>query len=159
MIKHGKNYINAREKIEEEVVLSPVQGFEKVKELAFAKFDESIDSDVKLCIVGKLAKILGPKGLLPNKKLGNVTFDVGPIVTDLKKGRSFFGNDKTGLVHFAIGKKSFEGDKLSDNLTVFMKALMSARPNTAKGKYIQNVSISSTMGPGVKIDCEDLLKS
>src|SRR3990167_977054 len=231
MAKHGKNYQNARGKVEE-AVLSPMQGFEKVKDASFAKFDESIDVDVNLGIdpakgeqvvrgsvvlphslgrkarvvvfakdkyaeqaeaagadevgstdliekiaggwldfdyavatpdmmgaVGKLAKALGPKGLLPNKKLGTVTFDVGPIVEDLKMGRSFFKNDKTGIVHFAIGKKSFAVDKLNDNLQAFFKELISARPNTAKGKYIQKVSISSTMGPGVKIDCEDLLKS
>ena len=122
-------------------------------------FDYAVSTPDMMSSVGKLAKILGPKGLLPNKKLGTVTFDVGPIVADLKKGRSFFKNDKTGLVHFAIGKKSFDDSKLDENLRAFLKAVVGARPNTAKGKYIKKVSLSSTMGPGVQIDCEDLLKS
>jgi large subunit ribosomal protein L1 len=103
-------------------------------------------------LVGKLAKVLGPRGLLPNKKNGTVSFDVGPVITDLKKGRVFFKNDKGGLVHFSFGKTSFSKEQLRDNLVAFLQALVAARPGSIKGKYIKKISITPTMGPGVNIN-------
>ena len=109
-------------------------------------------------LVGKLAKLLGPRGLLPNKKVGTVTFDVGKIVSELKKGRAFFKNDKGGAVHFSFGKVSFDKEKLLDNLKAFLKALVSAKPASAKGKYLKKLTISSTMGVGLQVNPEELLR-
>ncbi len=129
---------------------------EKIKD-GWMEFDYAVATPDLMGAVGKLAKILGPKGLLPNKKLGTVTFDVGTIVSELKKGRAFFKNDKQGIVHFSFGKKSFGEDALYDNFSAFLKALQGAKPPTSKGKYIKKVNISSTMGPGVFVSPEDLL--
>lgn len=120
-------------------------------------FDYAVATPDLMGAVGKLAKLLGPKGLLPNKKLGTVTFDVGSIVKDLKKGRTFFKNDKQGIVHFAFGKKSQDVDALYDNLHAFIKALLSAKPATSKGKFIKRIHVSSTMGPGISVSPEDVL--
>ncbi len=120
-------------------------------------FDVAVATPDLMGLVSKLAKILGPKGLLPNKKLGTVTFDVGSVVTDLKKGRKFFKNDKSGLVHFRIGKASFDAEKLSENVGAFIKALAGTKPATAKGKFIQKITLSSTMGPGIQVSPDELL--
>jgi large subunit ribosomal protein L1 len=109
--------------------------------------------------VGKLAKILGPRGLLPNKKVGTVTFDVADVVADLKKGKAFFKNDKQGIVHFSIGKVSFELAKLRDNFNALLKAVQSAKPAASKGKYLQRVSVSSTMGVGIFVNADELVRS
>lgn len=110
-------------------------------------------------LVGKLAKILGPRGLLPNKKLGTVTFDVASVVSDLKRGQLFFKNDKSGLVHFSIGKVSFGADKLYDNLVAFIKNLSAAKPSSSKGKFLKKVTVSSTMGPGIVISPDEILQA
>jgi large subunit ribosomal protein L1 len=232
MAKRGKKYQEARTRINNEV-LSPIdQALAKVKELAYAKFDESVDIAIKLGIdpakgeqavrgsvilphgrgkririlvfakgdhameaeaagadyvglddlitkindgwldfdiavatpdlmaqVGRVAKILGPRGLLPNKKLGTVTFDVAAIVKDLKLGRAFFKNDKSGVVHFSFGKKSFDAQKLRDNLFAFVKALASAKPASSKGRYLKKMTLSSTMGVGIAVNPEEFLRS
>lgn len=229
MHKHGKKYVQAREKLHITKPFSFVEGVQQVKGLAFAKFDESVDVDVNVGIdpskgdqvvrgsvvlphstgkvrkivvfakgehadaatkagadyvgaedliekieggwldftdaiatpdlmgmVGKVAKILGPRGLVPNKKTGTVTFDVGPVVSDLKKGRHFFKNDKNGIVHFSLGRVSFDANKLADNLSAFMKALLSSKPASAKGKFIRKVTVSSTMGVGVPLNPDEV---
>lgn len=120
-------------------------------------FDSAVATPDMMGLVGKVAKILGPRGLLPNQKLGTVTFDVGPVVAELKGGKSFFKNDKAGLVHFSIGKKSFDMQKLKENLQAFIKALASAKPATSKGKFIRKVTISSTMGVGVSVTPESIV--
>jgi len=231
MAMHGKKYRSAKEKITPEKSYSLAESLAKVKELAYAKFDESVDVHVNLGIdaskgeqvvrgsvllphgtgkkvrvivfakgdyaekatkagadfvgtddlidkiaggwldfdfavatpdlmgaVGKLAKVLGPKGLLPNKKVGTVTFDVAEIVQDLKKGRVFFKNDKNGIVHFSFGKVSFDATKLQDNLNSFVRALVAAKPPTSKGKYIRKVTVASTMGVGVPVAAEEVVK-
>jgi len=101
----------------------------------------------------------GPRGLLPNKKTGTVTFDVGPVVKELKKGKAFFKNDKNGLVHFTFGKVSFDVEKLKENLNAFVKALMAAKPAASKGKFLKSMTISSTMGVGVAINPDEFLRS
>lgn len=232
MADRGKKYKIACEKLKGIETLPAKDALSKVKELAYAKFDESVDIDICLSIdpskseqavkgsvvlpngtgrivrviafakgdqadsalkagadfvgtndlvekissgwldfdyvvatpdmmgtVGKLAKILGPKGLLPNAKSGTVTFDLANIVSDLKKGRTFFKSDKSGLVHFSIGKVSFDANKLYDNFMAFMKALVSAKPATAKGRYIEKVTVHSTMGPGISVNLDEILKS
>lgn len=232
MAKHGKKYEKAFSGIVAGEIL-PIKGaLEKVKNLAYAKFDESVDVDVNLGIdpskgdqvvrssvllpfgrgkkvkvlvfakgdyaeqaskagadyvgaedlvekiesgwldftyaiatpdlmglVGRLAKQLGPKGLLPNKKVGTVTFDVARAVEDLKKGRVFFKNDKSGIVHFSIGKVSFSVDQLNQNLIAFTKSLISARPSAAKGKFVKKVTVSSTIGVGIQVNSDEILRS
>lgn len=123
------------------------------------EFDYAVATPDMMGVVGSLAKILGPRGLLPNKKLGTVTFDVADVVKDLKKGRAFFKNDKSGLVHFSIGKVSFDADKLRDNCAAFIKSLMAAKPAAAKGKFLKKMTITSTMGVGISVDPEELSRS
>lgn len=227
---HGKRYNSARQRVQVGQLLNAKDAFAKIKEIAFVKFDESIDVDINLGIdpskgeqvvrgavilphkigkdvrivvfakgdyaeqakeagadfigaedlvakieggwmdfdvalatpdlmgvVSKLAKQLGPRGLLPNKKLGTVTFDIGLVVGDLKRGKTFFKNDKSGLVHFRVGKVSFTTEKLVENFAYFLKALAASRPATAKGKFIQKVTASSTMGPGIQINSDQLI--
>jgi len=229
MTKRSKKYEKARVALGEKKLFSCQEGVAKVKELAFARFDESIDAQVNLGIdpekgdqvvrgsvllphgtgkkvkvlvfakgdyveqavkagadfvgfedliekiesgwldfdyavatpdlmglVGKVAKILGPRGLLPNKKTGTVTFEVGEIVSDLKKGRLFFKNDKSGLVHFRFGKVSLTPEQLYDNLSTFIRALAASKPAASKGKFIKKVVIASTMGVGVPVNAGEL---
>ena len=105
--------------------------------------------------LSKLGKVLGPKGLMPSPKAGTVTNDIGQAVDEIKKGKVEFKVDKTGNVHIAIGKASFEEQKLQDNIEVAIKAVVSARPAAAKGQYIKTCSLSSTMGPGLRLDLKD----
>ncbi len=102
--------------------------------------------------LGALGKILGPRGLMPNPKAGTVTMDVGRAVKELKAGKIEFRVDKGGIVHAPIGKKSFSGEALEQNLHAFMEAIVRARPAAAKGHYVRSVTVSSTMGPGVSLD-------
>ncbi len=230
MTKCGKKIKKALEAVEKNQMYTAEKALQKVKEVAYASFDESIDVDVNLGIdptkgeqavrgsvvlphgngkrvkvvvfargdhaqlaekagadvvgaqdladkikagwldfdfavatpdmmgaVGKLAKILGPRGLLPNQKLGTVTFEVAQVVKELKSGKAFFKNDKGGLVHFSIGKKSFDKEKLQDNLQAFVKALSSVKPSSSKGKFIRKVTISSTMGIGLQVNAEGIV--
>ncbi len=230
MSKHGKKYRESAKRVTGTAVLPIKDALAKLKELAYAKFDESVDVDINLGIdasqgeqvvrgsvllpnqrgkvpkvlvfakgdyadqaekagadyvgtddlvekikngwldfeyavatpdlmglVGGLAKILGPRGLLPNKKVGTVTFDVEKVVLDLKKGRAFFKNDKQGLVHFSIGKVSQTVQQLYDNISTFVKALASSKPASSKGKFLKKMTITSTMGIGIQVNPEELL--
>jgi large subunit ribosomal protein L1 len=232
MTKRGKKYKNVREQISRGVSLSVDDALAKIKELAYAKFDESVDVDVNLGIdpskgeqvvrgsvvlphgrgksvkvlvfakgdyaeqaqnagadyvgaedlvekitggwmdfnyavatpdmmglIGKVAKLLGPRGLLPNKKLGTVTTEIAKVVGDLKKGQAFFRNDKAGIVHFSLGKASFDVSKLKDNLLAFVRALQSVKPPSSKGKYIKKMSLSSSMGVGIPVSPEEFLRA
>ncbi|MEX0940063.1 MAG: 50S ribosomal protein L1 [Candidatus Babeliales bacterium] len=142
--KAGADYIGAEDLVE------------KIQN-GWMDFDVAVATPDLMGLVSKLAKKLGPKGLLPNKKLGTVTFDVDAVVADLKRGRRFFRNDKTGLIHFSIGKESFEVDKLHENLHAFIKALMAVKPPAAKGKFLKKVTLSSTMGPGIQINPDEII--
>lgn len=122
-------------------------------------FDYAVATPDVMGAVGVLARILGPRGLLPNKKVGTVTFDVESIVADLKKGRVFFRNDKQGIIHFSLGKVSFDVQKLQDNLDAFVKAVVAAKPSTAKGKYLKKMTVSSTMGIGISINPDEFVRS
>lgn len=232
MSKHGKKYKAAVEKLGNVSPLPIGDGIKKVKELAYAKFDEAADVHVNIGIdpskgdqsvrgsvilphgigkevrviafakgdyadqatkagaalvgaedliekiaggwmefdfavatpdlmgkVGQLAKILGPRGLLPNKKVGTVTFDVGAMVKELKQGRMFFKNDKSAVVHFSFGRVSFDAQKLGDNFCAFIKALNASKPASSKGKFIRKITIVSTMGVGIPLNVDEVLKS
>ena len=116
------------------------------------EFDTVITTPDMMGQVGKLGRILGPRGLMPNPKSGTVTFDVGRAVKEAKAGKIEFRVDKTGNVHAPIGKLSFENEKLSENLKTLIETINRARPPTAKGIYLRNITVSSTMSPGVKLD-------
>ncbi len=102
--------------------------------------------------VGKIGKLLGPRGLMPNPKVGTVTFEVGRAVEEAKSGKVEYRVEKAGIVHAPVGKVSFDADKLEGNIIALMEALAKAKPTTSKGTYLRKVSLSSTMGPGVNID-------
>jgi large subunit ribosomal protein L1 len=116
------------------------------------EFDCAIATPDMMGAVSKLGKVLGPRGLMPNPKVGTVTFDVGRAVVEVKAGRVEFRVDKTGNLHVPIGKVSFGTDKLKENLMALMETVVKAKPATSKGTYLRNISLSSTMGPAVKID-------
>ncbi|MDO8445134.1 MAG: 50S ribosomal protein L1 [Deltaproteobacteria bacterium] len=116
------------------------------------EFDCAIATPDMMGAVSKLGKILGPRGLMPNPKVGTVTFDVGKAVIDVKAGRVEFRVDKTGNLHVPIGKVSFGADKLKDNFMALMEMVVKAKPATSKGTYLKTIAVSSTMGPSAKID-------
>jgi large subunit ribosomal protein L1 len=120
-------------------------------------FDRVIATPDMMGVVGKLGKVLGPRGLMPNPKLGTVTMDVKTAVKNAKAGEVQFRVEKAGIVHAGIGKASFSADQLADNVKAFVDAIMKAKPAGAKGQYIQKISVSSTMGPGIKINPTDAL--
>jgi large subunit ribosomal protein L1 len=107
-------------------------------------------------VVGKIGRMLGPRGLMPNPKIGTVTFEVGRAVQEAKSGKVAYRVEKAGIVHAAVGKVSFEAVKLQENLIALVDALIKSKPSTAKGTYLKKVSLSSTMGPGVNVDVPGL---
>jgi large subunit ribosomal protein L1 len=115
-------------------------------------FDVLVATPDSMKDLSKVAKILGPKGLMPNPKAGTVTFDIEKTVKDLKKGRVEYKNDSFGIIHCSVGKASFEKDKLVENIKTIVGAVLKAKPSAAKGQYVKSISISSTMGPGIYID-------
>jgi len=119
-------------------------------------YDRVIATPDMMGVVGRLGKILGPKGLMPNPKLGSVTMDVTKAVTDAKSGQVEFRVEKAGIVHAGIGKASFSEADLGENFRAFMDAIVKAKPSGAKGKFVQKVSVSSSMGPGVKVALEEI---
>ncbi len=135
----GADYVGAEELAEK------IQG-------GWFDFDVAVATPDMMAVVGKLGKILGPRGLMPNPKAGTVTFDIERTINELKAGRIEYRVDKTAIIHAPIGRVSFEIDKLMDNLNSFAEALIKARPAAAKGQYMRSVTICSTMGPGVKIN-------
>jgi len=119
-------------------------------------FDRCIATPDLMALVGRLGKILGPRGLMPNPKLGTVTMDVKGAITAAKGGQVEFRAEKAGVVHAGVGKASFEQDKLLENIRAFVDAIQKAKPTGAKGTYVQKVSLGSSMGPGVRIDVSTL---
>ena len=225
MAKQGKRYTDAAKQIDRNTLYDPTQALELVKNLAKAKFDETVEIALKLGVdprhadqqvrgaivlphgtgktrsvlvfakgekateaenagadfvgaddmvakiqggwfgfdvavatpdmmgvVGKLGKLLGPKGLMPNPKVGTVTFDVDRAVKEIKAGKVEYRVEKTGIIHAPIGKVSFESEKLNENFQTIVEAIIKAKPAGAKGQYIKTATVSSTMGPGVKIN-------
>jgi len=125
---------------------------EKIQKENWTDFDAVISTPDMMKSVGRLGKVLGPRGLMPNPKTGTVTFDVARAVQEVKAGKVEFRTDKTALVHVPVGKISFTPDKLIENATVVITSVIKAKPSAAKGKYIKGVTLSSTMGPGISID-------
>jgi large subunit ribosomal protein L1 len=119
-------------------------------------FDKAIATPDMMGTVGKLGKILGPRGLMPNPKVGTVTFEVGRAVKELKAGRVEFKVEKTGIVHTTVGKASFDSQQLKENVLALMEVIIRAKPASSKGTYLKTVAISTTMGPGIKLDPNDL---
>ena len=119
-------------------------------------FDSVIATPDMMRVVGKLGKILGPHGMMPNPKVGTVTMEIGRAVEELKKGRVEFRVEKGGILHAPLGRLSFDTDKLCENVKAFMEAVNKAKPSAAKGSYIKKVTLSSTMGQGLRISQADL---
>ena len=223
--KHGKNFREAAEKVERTKLYTPKEALTLVKELATAKFDETVEAHFRLGVdtrkadqnirgsislpngtgksvrvavfaegaqaeqataagadivgsddliaviqkgeinfdaaiatpmmmakVGRIGKILGPRGLMPNPKLGTVTMDVAKMVSELKAGRVEYRADRYGICHVPLGRVSFDAEKLVENYAALYTEILRVKPSSAKGKYVKSISVSSTMGPGVKID-------
>jgi len=115
-------------------------------------FDKAVATPDMMAVVGKIGRVLGPRGLMPNAKTGTVTMDVAKAVTELKAGKVDFKVDKAGIVHAPIGKVSFGADKLCENLRTLLSTIVSMKPSSAKGTYMKALGLSTTMGPGIKID-------
>ena len=124
----------------------------KIEKENWFDFDVIIATPDMMPMLGKIGKLLGPKGLMPNPKTGTVTNDVAKAVEETKKGKVNYRTDSFGNVHGIVGKVSFDDDKLVENLKAFVEAIMKVKPSTVKGTYVKNISISSTMSPGVKLD-------
>jgi len=142
--KAGADYVGFEEYIE------------KIKK-GWADVDIIIATPDTMSDVGKLGKILGPKGLMPSPKVGTVTFEVGAQVEALKKGKVEFKTDKTGCLHISVGRVSFETKKLRENLFTFFEDLLAAKPQSIKGQFLKSVTLSSTIGPGIKLDEKAIL--
>jgi large subunit ribosomal protein L1 len=128
---------------------------ERIKE-GWLDFDRVIATPDMMGSVGKLGKILGPRGLMPNPKVGTVTFDVGRAVKELKAGKVEFRVEKAGIVHSPVGKISFGAEKITENTLALMETIMKLKPASSKGTYLKSISISTTMGPGIKVDPTDV---
>ncbi len=115
-------------------------------------FDKTVATPDMMGAVGKIGKILGPRGLMPNAKLGTVTFDLGKVIREIKSGKIDFRVEKSGIVHAPVGRVSFGADKILENVATFMDTIMRLKPSASKGTYIRTIAISTTMGPGIKID-------
>ncbi|MFP5213010.1 MAG: 50S ribosomal protein L1 [Acidobacteriota bacterium] len=124
---------------------------DKIKE-GWIDFDKAVATPDMMGTVGKIGKILGPRGLMPNAKLGTVTFDVAKVVQEIKAGKVDFRVEKTGIVHAPMGKISFGEEKLIQNISAFMDTLVRLKPTAAKGTYLRGIAISTTMGPGIQVD-------
>jgi large subunit ribosomal protein L1 len=119
-------------------------------------FDTAIATPDMMGVVGKIGKLLGPRGLMPNPKVGTVTFDVARAVQESKAGKVEFRVEKAGIVHAPVGKVSFDAEKLKGNILALVEALIKAKPSAAKGNYLKKITVSSTMGPGIKLDLSEV---
>jgi len=124
----------------------------KIQNEGWFGFDVAVATPDMMGLVGKLGKVLGPKGLMPNPKVGTVTMDVERAIKEIKAGKVEYRVDKTGIVHAPVGKASFELDKLEENFQTLVDAIMKAKPSGAKGQYVKSVTLSSTMGPGIRLN-------
>lgn len=125
---------------------------EKVQKENFLDFDVAVATPDMMGVVGRIGRILGPKGLMPNPKAGTVTFDVADAVKEIKAGKVEYRTDKANIVHVMVGKVSFGEEKLAENIKALMGALIKAKPQSSKGKYLRSITMASTMGPGIKLN-------
>ncbi len=125
---------------------------QKIQKENWFDFDVVVATPDMMGVVGRLGRVLGPKGLMPNPKSGTVTFDVTKAIEEIKAGKVEYRLDKNNIIHVAIGKVSFGGEKLTENFAVLMGAIIKAKPSAAKGQYLRSITVASTMGPGVKIN-------
>ena len=137
--KAGADYVGAED------MIAKIQG-------GWFEFDVCVTTPDMMGLVGRIGKALGPKGLMPNPKSGTVTTDIAKAITDIKSGKVEYRLDKTAIIHCPIGKKSFGADKLFENYTALMEAIIKAKPAAAKGTYLKSIAVSSTMGPGIKLN-------
>jgi len=131
----------------------------KIQDEGWLEFDRAIATPDMMSVVGRLGKILGPRGIMPNPKLGTVTMDVAKAVGEHKAGKVEYRVDKAGIVHVAIGKRSFDAEKLVDNASALIDVVVKAKPVASKGVYLKKISISTTMGPGIRIDPASVVKA
>jgi len=143
-----------KQKEAEEAGADVVSGEEVVKKITggWMDFDVVVATPDMMRVVGRLGKVLGPRGLMPNPKTGTVTTDVAKAVSEIKAGKIEFRVDKTGIIHVPLGKLSFPAQNLIDNAKALVESVVRAKPSTAKGRYLKSITVSSTMGPGVSID-------
>ena len=136
----GANYVGAEEMVA------------KIQNENWFEFDMVVATPDMMSVVGRIGKILGPKGLMPNPKAGTVTADVTKAIADIKAGKIEYRLDKTNIIHCPIGKVSFGTEKLTDNFSTLLSAIIKAKPSAAKGTYLKSITLASTMGPGVKVN-------
>ncbi len=141
----GADYVGAEELVQ------------KIQSEGWFDFDVCVATPDMMGVVGRIARILGPKGLMPNPKSGTVTMDVTKAISDIKAGKVEYRVDKTSIVHCPVGKKGFEKEKLVENINVLMEAIVKAKPAAAKGTYLRSIVLSSTMGPGIKVSAQKYL--
>jgi large subunit ribosomal protein L1 len=125
---------------------------EKIQKEGWTDFDTVVATPDIMGLVGRLGKVLGPRGLMPNPKTGTVTFDVARAIKEIRAGKVEYRVEKAGIVHVPVGKVSFDENKLADNAKAVLESILKAKPASSKGKYLKNVTISTTMGPGIKMD-------
>lgn len=131
---------------------------EKIQKEGWFDFDAVIATPDMMGVVGRLGRVLGPKGLMPNPKSGTVTFDVAKAIQEIKAGKVEYRVDKTNIVHVPVGKASFGAEKLTENFEAMMRAIVKARPSAAKGRYLRSVALTSTMGPSVRLNGAKLME-
>jgi large subunit ribosomal protein L1 len=131
---------------------------DRIQQEGWTDFDVVIATPDVMAKVGRLGRVLGPRGLMPNPKSGTVTMDVGDAVREVKAGKIDFRVDKFGILHTSIGKASFSADQLRDNTEAFLKEVIRLRPASAKGNYVRSVTLSTTMGPGIPVDRTEVLR-
>ena len=150
----GADHVGAEDLVEATRVA--MKRIDKIQKEGWLDFDSAIATPDMMGLVGRLGRILGPRNLMPNPKVGTVTMDVAKAVRELKAGRIEFRTEKTGIVHAPIGKVSFGPEKLRENAKALLDTLWRLKPSTAKGKYFKSVTLSSTMGPGIRLDTNEI---
>src|ERR671937_828244 len=152
MASRGKQYRAALEQVDREKLYSPLEAVRTLKGQQTSNFDDAIATPDQMGNVGKLGRILGPRGLMPNPKTGTVTMDVAKAVRESKAGKVEYRTDRGANVHVAIGKKSFDERALLENYASLVEEIQRAKPAAAKGRYIRRITLTSTMGPGIHVD-------
>ena len=131
----------------------------KIQKEGWTDFDVVIATPDVMAVVGRLGRVLGPRGLMPNPKSGTVTMDLAAAIAEVKAGKIDFRVDKAGILHTAIGKASFSADQLAENAEAFLREIVRLRPAAAKGTYVRSITISTTMGPGIALDRSEVLSA